>query len=131
MDMLFKATAGVLLAVILSLILSRHGKDYSTILIICVCCMVCSVAIQFYQEIFQFVQKLTQTGNLNSELIKIILRSVGIALLAEVTVLICMDSGNSALGKVIQMLSSAVILWICIPLFTELVDLVENILGNL
>ncbi len=131
MDVLLKAAAGVLLTVIISLILSRQGKDFSILLVICVCCMICSAAIGYYQQIFQFIQKLERTGNLNSELISIIAKSVGIGLLSEITVLICTDSGNSALGKVIQILSSAVIIWLCIPLFTELLELVEGILGYL
>lgn len=129
MDILFKAVAGVLLCVVISLILSRQGKDFSTILVISVCCMVCGCAIGFYQQIFQFIRKIQQTGNLNSEMISIILKSAGIAMLSEITVLICADSGYAALGKVIQILSSAVIIWMCIPLFTELLNIVENILG--
>ncbi len=131
MDVLWKAAAGVLLTVIISLVLSRQGKDFSVILIICVCCMVGAAAISYYQQVFQFVRKLEQTGNLNGELISIILKAVGISLLSEITVLICSDSGNAALGKVIQILSSIVIIWLCIPLFTELLELVEKILGYL
>lgn len=131
MDVLLKAAAGVLLTVIISLVLSRQGKDFSTILIICVCCMVGVASISYYQQIFQFVRKLERTGNLNGELISVILKSVCISLLSEITVLICSDSGNAALGKVIQILSSIVIIWLCIPLFTELFELVENILGYL
>lgn len=131
MDVLLKATGGVLLTVIVCLVLSRQGKDFSTLLVICVCCIVGSAAIGFYRQIFGFIQTIEQIGNLNGELLSVILKSVGIALLSEITVLICSDSGNAALGKVIQILSSAVIIWLCIPLFTELLDLVENILGYL
>lgn len=131
MDILLKATAGVLITVIISLVLSRQGKDFSTLLIICVCCIVGSTAIGFYRQIFGFIQTIEEIGNLNGELLSVILKSVGIALLTEITVLICSDSGNAALGKTIQLLSSAVIIWLCIPLFTELLNLVENILGYL
>ena len=131
MDVLWKAIAGILITVIISLILSRQNKDFSIILVICVCCMICSVAIGYYRQIFQFVRKLEFAGNLNGEMISIILKSVGIALLTEITVLICSDSGNAALGKVIQILSSAVMLWLCIPLFSELLELVEKVLGYL
>lgn len=131
MDVLWKAIAGILITVIISLILSRQNKDFSIILVICVCCMICSVAIGYYRQIFQFIRKLEFAGNLNGEMISIILKSVGIALLTEITVLICSDSGNAALGKVIQILSSAVMLWLCIPLFSELLELVEKVLGYL
>ena len=131
MDILLKAVAGVLLAVIASLILSRQGKDFSILLVISVCCMICSTAVAYYLQIFEFIGTLERIGNLNSELISIILKAVGIGILTEITVLICSDSGNAALGKVIQMLSSAVIIWLCIPLFTELLGLVEGILNYL
>ena len=128
MDILWKATAGILITVIICLVLSRQNKDISMLLVICVCCMICSAAMGYYRQIFQFIRKLEYTGSLNGA---VIVKSVGIALLTEITVLICSDSGNAALGKVIQILSSAVMLWLCIPLFSELLELVEKILGYL
>ncbi len=130
MDIFLKATAGVLITVVISLVLSKQGKDFSTMLIISVCAMVAVGAFSYLQKILQFVEMLDSVGNLNSEFISIMLKAVGIGLLSEITVLICSDSGHSALGKVIQMLSTAVILWLCIPLFTELLELTKNLLGN-
>lgn len=131
MDIFFKATAGVLLAIVISMILSKQGKDFSLLIILCVCCMVASAALSYFQEIFSFVNSLEDIGNLNHNFINILFKAVGIGILTEITVLICNDSGNSALGKVIQFLSSAIILWICIPLFSELIELVKTILSNL
>ena len=131
MDIFLKVTAGVLITVIVNLVLFRQGKDFGTILIICVCCIIGSIAISFYRQIFDFIETIEQIGNLNGELISVILKSVGISLISEISGLICSDSGNAALGKAIQILSSAMILWLCIPLFTELLDLVENVLGYL
>lgn len=131
MDVFLKATAGVLLAIIISMVLQKQGKDFSLLLILCVCCMVAAVALNYFQEIFSFIKSLEELGNLNHSFITILFKSVGIALLSEITVLICTDSGNSALGKVIQILSTAIILWICIPLFSQLMELVKTILSNL
>ena len=131
MDIFSKATGGVLLAIIISMILSKQGKDFSFLLVLCVCCMVAAVALTYFQEIFELIRSLKNIGNLNLSFLTVIFKSVGIGILSEITVLICNDSGNSALGKAIQILSTAVILWICIPLFTELLDLVKTILSNL
>lgn len=131
MDIFFKATAGVLLAIIISMVLSKQGKDFSLLLVLCVCCMVAAVALSYFQEIFGFIKSLEDLGNLNHNFISILFKSVGIGILTEITMLICSDSGNNALGKVIQILSTAIILWICIPLFSELMDLVKTILSNL
>ena len=93
--------------------------------------MVAAVALSYFQEIFEFIKSLENLGNLNHNFINILFKAVGIGILSEITILICTDSGNSALGKVIQLLSTAIILWICIPLFTELMELVKTILSNL
>ena len=118
-----------MLTVVICLILSKQGKDYALVLVICVCCMVAAVAIDYLQDIIYFIERLQSVGNLNTELIEILIKAVGIGLLSEITSLICTDSGNSALGKSLQILSTAVILWLCLPLFSELLDVVEGVLG--
>ena len=131
MDTFVKAIAGTMVAVVLYLILSKENRDLSVLLSITVCCVVASAAMQYLQPIIQFFKKLQQIGDLNSEMLWILLKSVGIAMLGEITSLICTDSGNAALGKVLQILASAVILWLSLPLFTTLIELVEKILGSI
>lgn len=129
MDIFLKAVAGVLIATVVSLILSKQGKDFSVLLVIGVCCMVTVVGLRYLEAIIDFIQLLQQKGDLNHDLIAILLKAVGIGILSEITCMICTDSGNAALGKVIQFLTSAVILWLCIPLFTQLIELIEGVLG--
>lgn len=129
MDIFIKASAGVLIAAVLSLILSKQNKDFSVLLVICVCSMVAVACFRYLRNIIEFVQLLESKAKLNSDMISILLKSVGIGLLSEITSMICTDSGNAAFGKVIQFMSSAVILWLSIPLFTQLLELVESVLG--
>lgn len=128
MDNFIKAAAVVLVTVVMCLILSKQGKDYSAVLVICVSCMIAVVAMGYIQNILAFINKLISAGNLNQDLIEILYKTVGIGFLTEITSMICTDAGNTALAKSIQFLSSAVILWLCIPLFTQLLDLVEGVL---
>ena len=128
MDIFIKTTAGILIAVVLCMILSKYSKDYTVILVVVVCCMVGTAAMGYLQRVIEFVEKLIAAGNLNRDLISILFKAVGIGLLTEITSLICTDSGNAALAKSVQLLASAVILWLCIPLFTELLELVEGVL---
>lgn len=131
MDTFLKATAGILVAIVFYLILSKQNKDVSALLTITVCCIIATAAINYLQPIIQFFERLQRLGELNSEMLGILLKAVGIALLGEITALICADAGNAALGKSLQILASAVILWLSVPLFTGLVELVEKILGSI
>lgn len=128
MDNFIKAAAVVLVTVVMCLILSKQGKDYSAVLVICASCMIAVVAMGYIQNILAFINKLISAGNLNQDLIEILYKTVGIGFLTEITSMICTDAGNTALAKSIQFLSSAVILWLCIPLFTQLLELVEGVL---
>jgi stage III sporulation protein AD len=128
MDVFLKATAGVLIALILTLILSKQGKDFSLLLTVLVCSVVSAAAINYLTPVVNFFDRLQSIGKLDPDFIKILLRAVGIGLLAEITGLICSDAGNAALGKTLQFLAGAVVLWMSVPLFTSLIDLIEEIL---
>lgn len=128
MDIFFKATAGILIALVLYLILVKQGKDYSVLLTLFVCCCVSIAALHYLDRVIGMLRNLQTVGKLDGDTFQIILRAVGIGILAEITSAICADAGNAALGKTMQFLASALVLWISVPLFESLISLVEEIL---
>ena len=130
METIFKIISGTLLTVIIGLVLSKQNKDLWVVLSICVCCMVMIAAIQHLKPILTFFEFLQQKGNIDNQLFQIILKAVGIGLLAEITALLCTDSGNAALGKCIHIVAVVTVLWLSIPLMEELFELIETILKN-
>ena len=128
MSILIKAISGVLIAVIFCLTLSKHSKDLSLLLVLIVSTMVVGLAIAQLAPVVIFFEKLQTIGNLDRDLLNILLKAVGIGLLSEICALICNDAGNAALGKAIKMLAAAIILCISIPLFEKLIEFIEDIL---
>ena len=45
--------------------------------------------------------------------------------------MICTDAGNASLTKAIQLLGGAVILYLSVPMFSALMDLIQKIVGEL
>lgn len=129
MDIFVKCAAGILVSVVLIITLAKQGKDISLLLVIAVCCMVLGAAVTFLQPVVDFIKHLQSIGQLDPEMTTILLKAVGIGLLAEITSLICADSGNASLGKALQLLATATILWLSLPLLNELIELIDNILG--
>ena len=127
MDVFLKAVAAVLISVVVCLLISKQGKEFSIALTLGVSCMVIIVGFAYLRPVIEFIKRLSVLGQLNSQTLSIILKSVGIAMLAEISELVCKDAGNSTLGKALQILAVAAILWLSIPLFNELIDLVESI----
>ena len=61
----------------------------------------------------------------------LVIVGVGIYIISEIAALICTDAGNAALGKTLQFLSTALILYMSLPMFSQLLSLIESILGEL
>ena len=130
MELFIKAVAVVLVTVVLALALHKQGKDFSLLLTIIVCCMVTTAALTYLDPVVSFFKQLQTQAQLDSEMLKILMKAVGIGLLAEIASLICSDAGNAALGKTIQVPASAVVLWVSLPLLNGLMELVGQILGE-
>lgn len=131
MNDFYKAAGFVLICMVLSLVLSGNGKHFSIVIIMAMCAGITIAAIQYIQPILSFFRQLQTAGNWNTELFVILMKSVGIGVLAQITALICADSGNSALGKSLQLMASAVILWLSLPLFEELLRLINMLLAKI
>ena len=131
MDTFLKSAAAALIAMILCLVLSKQGKDFSAILSILACCMITIAAINYLQPVIDLVYELQTLGKLDENMLRIILKAVGIGIIGEITGLICVDAGNAAMGKTLQTLASAVILWMSVPLFQGLLELIQEILVSL
>ena len=130
MDIFLKSTATILIAVILGLALSKQEKDFALLLTVSVCCIVITATVHYLQPIVNFLSKLEALIMLESNLLGILLKTVGISMIAEIASLICADAGNATLGKVLQYMAATVILWMSMPLFEGLITLIENILGT-
>lgn len=130
MDGFIKASALVLIVSILHQIVSRHNRETGSLLLVLGCCFVLMAAISYITPIFAFIEKLQSIGNLNDEMLEILLKCVGIGLVAEIAVLVCTDMGNASMGKTLQILANAVILWMSLPMLNGILDLIGKILGE-
>ncbi len=131
MEQFYQISAGVLLAVIVGIMLSKQSKDLMLVLTIAVCCMVIAGVVGYLKPVLDFLVQLKELANLDSDMVQILLKVMGISLLGEICVLICNDSGNTALGKAIQLLETAAILWLSLPLLEALISLLQKILGGI
>ena len=125
-----QAAAGVLLAVILVLALGKEGKQTALLLVLSVCAMVGVLALGYLEPVVDFMKRLSIVGDIGGEMLGTLLKVVSIGLIGEIAGLICTDSGNASLGKILQILSAALILRLALPLFEQLLDLLERVLGE-
>lgn len=131
MNLIFKITGIAMVTVVLCLFIGKQNKDLSVLLSIAACCGLILYASQYLFDVLAFVKDLYILGDLNREFVAILLKVAGIGLVTEISILICKDSGYSALGKTMQIIGTFAILWTALPLFSALITLLNNILGEL
>ena len=131
MEPFWKAGALALVACVLCLTLRNQDKEYALLLSITACLMVTAITVTYLKPVFVFLKELETLGDLRTDMLSILIRALGVGVASEIASMICTDAGNASLTKAIQLLGGAVILYLSVPMFSALMDLIQKIVGEL
>ena len=126
-----KAVAGALITAMLGVILQRQGKEYTIMLVLAVCAMGACLVLTYIRPVLSFLEQLRELSGLDGEILKILFKAVGVGLIGEIAATICADSGNGSLGKMLQLLSAAVILWLSLPIMQQVMELITDVVEGI
>ena len=131
MEPFWKAATLALIAGVLSLTLKDQDKEYAVLLSIAACLMVTAITVTYLKPVYAFLKELETLGDLRGDMLAILIKALGVGLASEIASMICTDAGNASLTKAIQLLGGAVILYLSVPMFSALMDLIQKIVGEL
>ena len=130
MDTVFRCSGAAMVAVVLILTLRRQSGEMALILSVLTCCILLLAGLRLLQPVLDFLRRLQQIGNLDSQMTAILFKSVALALLGEITALVCKDSGNEALGKAMGIVCTAAVLYLSLPILDALLTMLEGVLNE-
>lgn len=78
--------------------------------------------------IIDYFVKICEKTKIDASIFLTILKIVGIAFLTEFAANICNDSGNSSIGEKIIFAGKIIILFVSLPVITNLIDIIIEIL---
>lgn len=116
---------------ILIIITGKQNKDIALILSIAGTIAVSAISVSFLTPVIDYMKQLSQAASFSTAHLNVLMKATGVGLVAELAATVCSDSGNSSLGNVIRLMSSAVILWLSVPVFQALMKLIGSILGEI
>ena len=128
MEGFLQAAAAVLLGLILCRAVGQKDASFSAILSMGICVMVLLVGMNYLKPVMAFLEELHRLGTLQGEMVKILMKTTLIGIVTEIAALLCSDSGNASLAQALRLLSSCVMLYLSIPVFQALLDLIQRIL---
>lgn len=131
MDNFWKAAAGTVIALILILTLDKRSRDLALVLILCTCIMVGLTALSYLREIVKFIQRVAALGKMNQSYIAIMIKTMGIGMISEIISAVCRDAGNDSVARMLEILGYGIIVNLSLPVFADLLNLIQNLLGAL
>lgn len=131
MEEFVQACALVMVGLILIHTLGSGGKQTGLLLSCGICAMVGVLFLSYLKPVLDFLEVLGSLGGVNSQMTLTMLKITGIGILTEISAVICSDNGAASLGKALQLMGTGVILWLSLPLFETMINLLRRILGEL
>ena len=129
METFWKAVAAALIAAVLGLTLGK--KDFSLVLSMAVCCMAAAAAAVYIEPVLKLLKELEAVSGLDGGMVTILLKSAGIGLVTTLAAMICQDAGSASLAKTMHMLGTGAVLYLSVPVFRAVLELLRDILGGI
>lgn len=130
MDTLAKiAVLGVSVAVAAT-VLKKQAGESAMLLTIAACILIALLLLQIVEPILDFVQELRALTGLDSALMTPVLKAVGIGFLTQIASNVCADAGQGAIAKLVELSGSVLALYVSIPLFRAVIQMIQTMGGG-
>lgn len=126
MDILKIAAVGIVTA-FCSLTLRQNKSELSLMVAIAGGCIILIMLLSYFDGIFGSIITLIDRAGLNGNVVKSVIKIVGIGYVTEFSAGIVEDSGNKSLAEKMVMAGKVIILAVSLPILTALFDLVAEL----
>lgn len=130
MELFLRAAALAVICTILTVTVRKETKELGLLLSLAGCVLLVGLTWEFLEPILDFLRRLTRLSSLSGSMVGILLKITGVSLLGEMACAICEDAGESTLGKMTKVCTGTTVLYLTIPLFQGVLDLIEGLLGG-
>ncbi len=116
-------------AVVMAALLKKNSTEYATLLSLITVIMILMLVLEKTMPLIEEIQRLADADLFGVEYIPVLLKSVGITILTQVTSNICKDSGQKALSYSVELAGRISILILCLPIITAILSYIHQILS--
>ena len=128
MDDIIKIIGLGLIALITIIIIKQYRPEFAVYISIISGILILYIAMDKFSDIISLLQSISNKAGINKAFFDILLKITEIAFLSEFAVSICKDSGESAIASKIELGSKVIIISMSIPIISNLMELIINIL---
>jgi len=130
MEEVTKIAVIALIGACLCMVLRSQVSPFALIVSLASCVGILLVSIRFFLPVISVFQRLNALSGLADSITAPVLKSVGIGILSQIAASVCEDSGEKALAKTVEVGSSLLAIYVSVPLFFAVLDMLERLLGE-
>lgn len=120
-----------LVTAIISLVLKTLKPELSTAVIVCGGILLILIAIEYFAEVFSFFQELADVSGINKEIIKLLVKMIGVGYITEFTSQILIDFGAPTLSERVILCSKLLLIVMAIPIVKSLFTSIQEFISLL
>lgn len=128
MDILKIAAVGIITA-FCSLTLKEQKSELSVAVGIAGGCIILLMVLDYFADIFSAITSMIERVGLQSDILKSVIKIVGIGYITEFSAGIVEDAGNKSVAEKIVFSGKIIILVVALPIITALFDLITELLA--
>ena len=103
--------------------------NITTLIIISAITLICFMVLPMLSQIFDSVNDLTSSANINNNYISILIKSLGICYVTQISVDICKENGSGSIASQIEIAGKLIILLLAVPLYGDLIEMIYDFLS--
>ena len=125
----FKIFGFAMTVVVLILVLKKQNPENAVVLSISAGVAILLFAINAFVPVLAEIFEIISPAGINNVYIKTLLKALGISLICQFVCESCKDAGQNALGANVLFCGRISIVFLSVPLFGEVMDIVKTILS--
>lgn len=111
-----------------AVLLRQYRQDFTMMIGLAAGVLIFALILSKVQPAFTEINKLMLGANVNTQYVSILIKSLGICFVAQLASDACRDAGESAIASKVELAGKFSVLLVALPLFSQVADLVLNLL---
>lgn len=129
MDIIRIAMIG-LAGVVLALMLRQQKSEYALYISLAAAVLILVFSVDRLTVVMETIRRIEEYLQIDSAMIRILIKMIGITYVAEFATGICKDAGFGTLGGQIEMFAKLSLMAVSVPVLLALIETVEGLLGG-
>ena len=117
-----------LIALVIIIIVKQYRPEFAIYVSLVAGILILFFIMDKLTSVIDLIKSVADKSYINSSFIALLLKITGIAFLAEFAVSVCKDSGEGAIASKIEIGSKVIIIFLSIPIISNLLEIVLKIL---